>query len=246
MMRSCASDSKGEAGFSLIEALIALALMGLVLSSLATITAQWLPSWNRGVDRIQRTEMVGLALRRISDDLAAAEFVYANREQRLPLFEGNELAVTFVRTAIGPNAPRGLEVVRIGEVANGRDLLLLRSRARFVPSPVGASPWDYLNLTDPVVLLGPPFRLSFAYADRDLVWKPVWHEAERLPAAVRVTVHNPAPSGVSTMSSVIAIHVNAPAKGCVKGEQDCAAGAADAEPAPANAAKPGAPSGGDQ
>ena len=244
MMRPRAISSNGEAGFSLIEALIALALMGLVLSSLATITAQWLPAWNRGVDRIQRTEMLGLALRRVSDDLAAAEFVYANRDQHGPLFEGNELAVTFVRTAIGPNAPLGLEVVRIGEAANGRDLLLLRSRARFAPSPVGASPLDYLNLTDPVVLLGPPFRLSFAYADSDLVWKPVWHDAERLPVAVRVTVHNAIPGGGSTMSSVIAIHVNAPAKGCIKGEQDCAA--ADAEPKPAAGGKPGAPPGGDE
>jgi general secretion pathway protein J len=244
MTRLRAAAASGEAGFSLIEMLIALALMGLVLSSLATITAQWLPAWNRGVDRIQRTEMLGLALRRVSDDLAAAEFVYANREQLKPLFEGNELAVTFVRTAIGPNAPRGLEVVRIGEAANGRDLMLLRSRARFAPSPVGASPWDYLNLTDPVVLLGPPFRLSFAYADRDLVWKPVWHDAERLPVAVRVTVHNAAPGGVSTMSSVIAIHVNAPAKGCIKGEQDCAA--EDPATKPVAGGKPGAPPGGDE
>jgi len=241
MMRLRASGSAGEAGFSLIEMLIALALMGLLLSSLATITAQWLPAWNRGIDRIQRAEMLGFALRRISEDLAAAEFVYANREQRQPLFEGSELAVTFVRTAIGPNAPRGLEVVRIGESANGRDLLLLRSRARFAPSPVGASPWDYLHLSDPVVLLGPPFRLSFAYADRDLVWQPVWRDADRLPAAVRVTLHNAALGGASTMSSVIPIHVDVPAKGCIEGEKDCVA----AEQAPGVGKKPGAPPGGE-
>ena len=126
MTRSRAVAANGEAGFTLIETLIALALMGLVLSSLATITAQWLPAWNHGVDRIQRTEMLELALRRVSDDLAAAEFVYANREQTRPLFEGSELAVTFVRTAIGPNAPRGLEVVRIGDrvfvMASGVDV----------------------------------------------------------------------------------------------------------------------------
>jgi len=242
MTRPHALDRNAEAGFSLIEALIALALMGLLLSSLATITAQWLPAWNRGIDRIQRTEMLGLALRRISEDLAAAEFVYANREQRQPLFEGSELAVTFVRTAIGPNAPRGLEVVRIGEAANGRDLLLLRSRARFAPAPVGASPSDYLHLADPVVLLGPPFRLSFAYADRDLVWQSVWHDVERLPAAVRVTVHNAALGAVSTMSSVVAIHVDAPPKGCIEGEKDCAG----AETAPTIGGKPGAPPGGDE
>jgi general secretion pathway protein J len=236
-MRSPACDRDGEAGFSLIETLAALALTGLVLSSLATITAQWLPAWSRGFDRIQRTEMLGLALRRIGDDLAAAEFVSANREARRPLFEGSELAVTFVRSAIGPNVARGLDVVRIGETANGRDLLVLRSRTRFAPSPVGSPPSDYLHPGDPVVLLGPPFRLSFAYADRDLVWKPVWHDANRLPAAIRLTVHDATRGGDATMSSVVAIHINAPAKGCSEGEKDCAAG--NPEQAPTADAKPG-------
>ncbi|MEN3289563.1 MAG: ral secretion pathway protein, partial [Bradyrhizobium sp.] len=53
---SDAESRSGEQGFSLIEALVALALTGLVLSALATITAQWLPNWNRGIDRIQRSE----------------------------------------------------------------------------------------------------------------------------------------------------------------------------------------------
>ena len=65
----------GEGGFTLIETIVALALMGLVLSALAGITAEWLPNWNRGVDRIQRNEVIGIALQRIAADLAAAEYV---------------------------------------------------------------------------------------------------------------------------------------------------------------------------
>ena len=103
---------------------MALALTGLVLSALASITAQWLPNWNRGVDRIQRSEMVGIALQRIGADLAAAEYVPANRDARQPLFEGTELSVTFVRTAIGPNAGSGLDVVRLSETTNARRIHL--------------------------------------------------------------------------------------------------------------------------
>jgi len=63
-----------EAGFTLIETIVALALMGLVLSALASITAEWLPNWNHGVDRIQRSEVIGIALQRIGAERAG----YAN------------------------------------------------------------------------------------------------------------------------------------------------------------------------
>src|SRR3954447_25537122 len=49
-----ASDSTG--GFTLLEAVIALALMGIILGALATISSQWLPNWNRGIGRLQREE----------------------------------------------------------------------------------------------------------------------------------------------------------------------------------------------
>ena len=107
MMTTRAEKRVGERGFTLIEALAALALTGLVLSALATITAQWLPNWNCGFDRIQQSELVGISMRRIAADLAAAEYVPPNRDQDKPLFDGSALSVTFVRTALGPNAGVG-------------------------------------------------------------------------------------------------------------------------------------------
>lgn len=212
----------GELGFTLIEALIALALTGLVLSALANITAQWLPNWNHGLDRIQRNEMVGIALQRIAADLAAAEFVPANREQKSPLFEGAALSVTFVRTALGPNAGSGLDVVRIGETTDRRQLVTVRARAPFAPLPLNGSTTEQLHLGDPVVLLRPPYRLSFAYAGRDRVWKDSWHDAGGLPAAVMLTVRD-ATERVLSVSTVAVIHVDAPATGCGQGA-DCDGG----------------------
>jgi len=127
-------EENSEAGFTLIEALVALALTGLVLSALATLTAQFLPNWNRGIDRIQHSELIGISMRRIAADLAAAEFIPAGSdEKKKPLFEGTPLSVTFVRTAIGPNAGIGLDLVRIGETTDRGYLVTVRSRAGFTP-----------------------------------------------------------------------------------------------------------------
>jgi general secretion pathway protein J len=213
----------GEAGFTLIEALVALALTGLVLSALANVTSQWLPNWNRGMDRIQRSEAIGLALQRIGADLAAAEYVPANREQQKPLFDGSELSVMFVRTALGPNARAGLDLVQIGETTDQRDLVTVRSRAPFGPLPQAASLSEQIQFGDPVVLLRAPFRLSFSYAGRDRVWKNSWHDAERLPAAIMLTVSDATTERVLSVSTVASVHADAPAGSgnCAQPGKDC-------------------------
>ena len=106
--------------------LVTIALMGVVLSALATITAQWVPNWHRGFARVQRNEMLDIALSRLVADIGAAEFVTANRKATKPLFDGAELSVTFVRSALGPNTRPGLEVVRISQAADRLGPVLVR------------------------------------------------------------------------------------------------------------------------
>jgi general secretion pathway protein J len=201
----------GEQGFTLIEALVALALTGLVLSALGTITAQWLPNWNRGLDRIQQSELIGIAMQRIAADLAAAEYVPPS-DGRKPLFYGSALSVIFVRTALGPNVGIGLDVVRIGETSNQGGLVTLRTRAAFAPLPSGVSPSEQIHVSDPVVLLRPPLRLSFAYAGPDRVFKDSWHDADRLPAAIMLTVRDAGSERVLSVSTATPVHVDAPAR----------------------------------
>jgi general secretion pathway protein J len=227
-MTMSATRWKGEDGFTLIETLVALALMGLVLSALANLTAQWLPSWNRGLDRIQRSEMIGITLQRIAEDLAAAQYVPVGGDEKRPLFVGSERSVTFVRTALGPNAGPGLDVVRLSETSDQGGLATVRSRTSFRPMPPEAAS-DQLHFIEPVLLLRAPYQLSFAYAGEDRAWQSTWQESEKLPAKIRLTVRDS--SNARAISTVTTIHVQSLAQGDCKqadGKCDDNAGGQDA------------------
>jgi general secretion pathway protein J len=207
------SDRSPVAGFSLVEALVAMALMGLVLTGLALVTAQWLPNWQRGLTRVQQSELLALAIDRIVADLAAAEFVPANIESKRPLFEGSELSVTFVRSALGPNARPGLEIVRLSEASNPRPALV-RSTALFAPRPPDAAPPRF---ADPIALVSSLYRVSFSYAGRDGVWRSDWIDAEELPRAIRLVVRDAATSRTLGASTATVIHTELPME-CVTEE----------------------------
>jgi general secretion pathway protein J len=201
----------GEAGFTLVEVLLATLLMTVILAALATVTAQWLPNWNRGMARVQRAERLAMGLDRIVADLSVAETIPVNGDAKTPLFEGSELAVTFLRTAVGPNARPGLEIIRLIEKADSQGLAMVRERAPFAPMPSDAQ----IRFADQVVLIRAPLRVSFSYAGPDQVWQPDWRGKTRLPDMVRVTVRDSATGQVLAVSRAATVHVNAPAE-CVR------------------------------
>ncbi len=172
-----------DAGFTLLETLGAIALMGVVLWSLSIISSQWLHSWRSTHDLLQRVEAIMMALDRIAADIGEAEFVRVGNGSKLVVFEGHSNGVTFVRTAIGPNVSGGLELVRIGESTADRGEVVARSRVAFVPGTLEVDP-----ASSPIVLLRRPFRLSFEFAGSDRIWRTDWQGEEKLPWAVRVTV----------------------------------------------------------
>lgn len=205
------------AGFTLVEALVATVLMGMILAALATVTAQWLPNWNRGFVRVQRAELLAIAIERLAADFAAAEFAPPSRKTDHPLFEGTELSATFVRSAIGPNTRSGLEVVRISESSDRQGPIVVRSKAVFAPGP-GAN--NQIFFSDPVVLMRAPYRLSLAYAGKDGVWTGSWHDAATLPTAVRLSIRDAATDRVLPVSTVAVVHADLPAD-CANSADDC-------------------------
>lgn len=203
--------SQREAGFTLIETLIAMTLMIGILAALGTVTAQWLPNWNRGFAHVQRTDLFGRGLERLVADLSASEFATANGKTRQALFEGNELSVFFVRSAIGPNTRPGLEIVRIAAVADGDGSALVRTRTPYTLLPVDGRISDLSNFSDPVVLMRAPYRAIFSYAGPNHVWQSSWRDADQLPVAIRVSIRDAATERRLAVSTATVLHIGASA-----------------------------------
>jgi general secretion pathway protein J len=198
-------------GFTLMEAMVATVLMGMILAAIASITAQWLPNWNRGIARVQHTELVSISLNRLVADIQAAEFIPPNRDTKLPLFDGTSSSVILVRSAIGPTSRQGLEIVRISEAADGPRTIILRSTMPFVPLEPNQATISRLRFANPVALLNPPYRVSFAYSGGDGVWKDTWQNNPRLPTSIRVTVRDAATKRTLAISTTALVHVELPA-----------------------------------
>lgn len=206
MSRRRARRRRAEAGFTLLEALASIALMGLIAGAIATVTAQWLPNWNRSHFRTQRNEQLAIALDRLVADLSAAEYVTPNGVTNVPIFRGDELALTFVRSAVGPNMRPGLELVKIAETTDSLGAVLVRMRAPFVPVATGDPSLDPTSFGGPVVLLRAPLRVVFAYAGRDGKWENSWHHPGELPAAIRFDVRDG--EGRLVVSTATRVHID--------------------------------------
>ena len=104
-----------EAGFTMIEVLLATLLMTVILGALATVTAQWLPNWNRGMARVQRAERLAIGLERITADLSVAEMTPINGEAKETLAQGllgMALKTTEVTLSLLPDVKRYMADLR--------------------------------------------------------------------------------------------------------------------------------------
>jgi general secretion pathway protein J len=208
------APSSASDGFTLLEAMAAVLLMSVILAFIAIIVRQWFVNWNRGVVRLQDDRLLAVALDRISGDLAAAEFVSTSAVYDVPLFEGDEHWVIFVRSTLSPNDASGLQVVRLAELADVAGPLLVRSTA---PPPIGVAQvkaGEFLVFSNPVALLRAPYQVFFSYAGDDRMWRDDWHGQPRLPRAVRVRIQNAATGIFLGMSASTLVHAELPTR-CV-------------------------------
>ena len=197
--------------------------MGVILAAIATVTAQWLPNWNRGFERVQRVELLarragahrrrsrGRRIRHRGHD------VTRSRCSTAPSFRSPSCAPRSGRTR-GP----GLELVRIAETG-GEKRPDDGAHARALPADRAATASRCSRLpADPVVLVRAPYRVTFSYAGADRVWRNVWRGEGQLPKAIRVQVRDAATDRTLAVSTATLVHADMPAD-CVLAEviADC-------------------------
>ena len=173
-MKAQRRNRKGVAGFSLLEALVALALTGMILSSLAMITAQWLPNWNRGFARVQGSETLALGLDRLISDMAAAEFVPAIRSRYIPCSKARSLCNLRSQRLCSKRRSRTCDRAYCREYC-ARDRAL--SGPRLFSCPLFATALSSLGLHLVVQCCALPI-LSCSRTPGDRIWKDAWQKAK--------------------------------------------------------------------
>jgi len=205
---SGSGDHSSVAGFTIFEALAATVLMALVVSALGMLTSQWLPNWNRGINRLQSMEKVAIALDRLGADIEAAEFVSVKAEDPKPLFDGASRRLVFVRTIARPNAPQGLEIVNLTEIPADGGFALTRTTAPFRIS--SGSNVRMPRFVDEVVLIKPPYRIKLSYRGLNSEWSDAWHLQPMLPREVTLAVEGLTGRSLHSLSTSVRLRTQAP------------------------------------
>jgi general secretion pathway protein J len=195
------------AGFTMIEALLAIVLVGIILGALATVTGQWLPNWSRGMLGLQGVERMAVGMQRMVLDISGAEMIPTETDAKTVFFDGTQHAVTFVRSGLGPNAGPGFEIVSLAENVDDQGLAMIRQRAPFL----AMSPETRIRFRDPVVLIRAPFRVFFSYAGPDGSWQQDWRSQSQLPQRIQISIRDASTGRRVSYSEAGLVHVNASA-----------------------------------
>jgi general secretion pathway protein J len=199
------AENGGEAGFTVIELIVSLALLGLVLTAIPS-TLQLARQAYAVSDRLEGRAALYAAMRQLEAMLSAAEPATTRTADGAVavLFEGNATSLQLVApvpsgTAISTRPERVLIEVRPGAAGtgalgdrnkSGRELVLVReqqasgrARAETLVASVGAVSFRYFG----------PFSDDPGRAEAG--WLPTWSGRQRLPHLIEATVFLAADGG---------------------------------------------------
>lgn len=186
--RPAKPDSDGEAGFTLVELLVGLALFSLLATLLFNNMGFGLRAWQRGAGhaaQFERTLVAQDLLRRLIGNLYPM-LVTEGGTQRLD-FEGGPQAVSFLSNApvVAGGGGRFRYRIFVERQQDGTDLIMSAT-------PELAKPNDS-TLTRRTVLLPGIEKVTFAYFGEDgsnrlLQWQDSWMQRVDLPSLMRIRI----------------------------------------------------------
>jgi prepilin-type N-terminal cleavage/methylation domain-containing protein len=236
-----------QRGFTLVEALAALAITSVIIGGTATLIHQVALHFDRGARSMDRAEQLALASDRLAGDFGAARFVVWP-DDHTAAFEGGPSNISFISAAgVGAGLPGaragGEELVTLAVEETDGVTRLVRRRAAWPGPRVHLGD---LAPGDSVVLVEGKLDAAFAFGeyapDGKLTWSDTWTEKPTLPRLVRLSVHD-RDTGADLLPGEFLIHADAPST-CAqdKADSSCVTGTAgDKSPEPKRAAQSDAP-----
>jgi prepilin-type N-terminal cleavage/methylation domain-containing protein len=194
MIRRPPENRSSEAGFALIEVLVALALLALAIALMPGALRLGTSAWEARSE-LDRASREGLALTLVERRIAEAMATYERDETggiRIA-FVGTEQALSFI--AAGTSGPAGGGVYRHRLAASdptGSGLSLAVSLYR-PADPAPAPP----GTAETRILVPPPAQVKFRYfgalaPGSSPQWHEAWSRADAFPALVEITLTTPA------------------------------------------------------
>src|SRR5487761_2118097 len=153
------SRTRSTVGFTLMEALAALALTGMLFAAALPLFVQFIGRWSAGTARSMATDQWMSATTRIGDDLAQALPLPLRQSGKATAFRGSPERVDFVRTSLGGNGHFQLESVSLVIVPHDGSVVLERVARPFSATSFERVPDESAGVT--LFRLRP--KLKFAY-----------------------------------------------------------------------------------
>jgi general secretion pathway protein J len=176
-----------QRGFTLLELVIAITLMGLVLVVLYSGLRLGLNSWDRGEQQADASNRQRLALEFLRRQLAQSMTVYRtnDKQERTVVFTGQPNLIEFVAPMRIEAGQSGLYRLRL-ELANSQ--LQIRFRPYSPHDPITGNERELVVLDGVSALEWAYFGPERDYDPEPPRWRPDWVSSERRPQLVRLNL----------------------------------------------------------
>lgn len=200
-------------GFTLIEALAALAIASVIIMASTALIHNVALFFDRGTRSVSEAERLMLAVERLAGDFNSARFVPRRTEQRIAAaaFAGEPSGIVFVSAGRAASGSLDDDLISLTVEQDGEVSRLVRRRATW-PGP--RARFEDVMPKDPVVLIEGKLDISFVFGrfapDGALAWQANW-AGGALPQYVRLNLRDRTTGSNPLGEADFVIRANAPA-----------------------------------